>query len=408
MHRLIALWVASTFLATNVVAAPATVTAGVNLRSGPGTSFKAIGSMPKGSTVDLKDCDRGGKWCAVSTKDRTGFIAGQYLAQTSDQAPPWPRTFTTDTGAALKLFAPQVVNWSSFTKLDALMAAELKVSKDASPVYGVIGVSARTIPEDEKGTVLLTDVQPTSVNFSTLDKEQLSKLALGVGRILPTDPISVSQERLAASLASHQRMNDVSGLKAETPPIFHSEKPAILVQTDGKAVLSPVQGVQSLSFVVNTNWDIFQTDTDKTFYLRDEKGWLKSSSLESGWVETDALPTEISNLPDDESWKDVRASLPAKKFAGVPTVFYSEKPAELIVFEGRPAPTRSRHPRLSTTSPMSGFTRPSPTPSGTATRPATSAPISPGTLSSGGRAGPTIPTGTSAGMAATGLTIPDP
>ncbi|WP_179213931.1 SH3 domain-containing protein, partial [Rhizobium sullae] len=296
MRKLLVFLVASIFLTGNVLADPAVITTGVNLRSGPGTGFAAVGKLPEGAQVDLKECDASGAWCAVAFGKGNGFVSGRYLSQSAADTPSWPRTFTADSGATLTLFQPQVVDWPDFVKLDALVAAELKTSEDAQPVYGVIGISAKTVADDETGNVVLTDVQPTEVNFSTLDKEQLSKLALGVGKIMPTDPITVSQDRLTASLADYKRLNDVSGLKADPPPVFTSETPAILVQTDGKAVVSPAKGVQGLSFVVNTNWDVFRTDADKTFYLRDEKSWLKSTSLDGDWTEAETLPPQLSSL----------------------------------------------------------------------------------------------------------------
>ncbi|NEI96435.1 SH3 domain-containing protein [Rhizobium ruizarguesonis] len=339
MRKLLVLLVAPTFLAGNVRADPASVTTNVNLRSGPGTGFSAIGKIPEGSQVDLKECDASGAWCATTFGKENGFVSGQYLSRTAAETASWPRTFTADSDATLTLFQPQVVDWSGFTKLDALIATELKTSKDASPVYGVIGVTAKTVADDETDNVLLTDVEATEVNFSTLNKDQLAKLALGVGKILPTDPITVSQDRLTASLADYKRLNDVSGLRADPPPVFHSETPAILVQTDGKAVVSPVKGVQGLSFVVNTNWDVFQSDADKAFYLRDEKSWLTAKALDGEWTEAAELPPQISSLPDENDWKDVKPALPTQKFldGNAPKVFYSDVPAELLVFEGKPA-----------------------------------------------------------------------
>ena len=144
-----------------------------------------------------------------------------------------------------------------------MIASELKVSAEAKPVYGVIGVTAKTVADDETGNVVLTDIKTTRLEFSTLERKQLATLALGVGKLIPTDPITVSQERLTASLADYKRLGNVNGIKAEPPPIFTSETPAILVQTNGKAVLSPVKGVPGLSFVVNSNWDIFKVDRGK-------------------------------------------------------------------------------------------------------------------------------------------------
>lgn len=339
MRRLLVMSVAASFVAGTVLADPAVITTNVNFRSGPGTGFDAIGKISEGAQVDIKECDASGAWCAIDFGGKTGFVNGRYLSQSDAAAPVWPRTFTAENGATLTLFQPQLTDWENFTKVDALVAAELKTTKDADPIYGVIGITAKSVADDETGNVVLSNVEVTELNFSTLDKDQLAKLALGVDKILPTDTITVSQDRITASLADYKRLNDVSNLKADPPPIFVSKTPAVLVQTDGKAVISPVKAVQGLSFVVNTNWDIFQTDADKTYYLRDEKSWLKATDLKGPWTQADSLPALISSLPDDDNWKDVKAAQPPAAFGdtGVPQVYSSDTSAELVVFAGEPS-----------------------------------------------------------------------
>lgn len=338
MRRMFAYLTIASFFSTSAFADPAILTANVNFRTGPGTGFEAFGLISQGEEVDIKECDSGAAWCAVTYSGKNGFVSGRYLNQSEVSAPAWPRMFTSETGAAITLFQPQITDWPDFTRIEALIASELKVSADAKPIYGVIGVTAKTVADDETGNVVLTDIKITRVEFSTLEREQLARLALGVGKLMPTDPITVSQERLTASLADYKRLANVNGIKADPPPIFTSETPAILVQTDGKAVSSPVKGVSGLSFVVNSNWDIFKVDAENSYYLRDEKSWLKSTDLETGWVKADTLPNLISSLPDDENWKEAKAALPPTAFADdvVPKVFYSDKPAELMVFEGEP------------------------------------------------------------------------
>ena len=79
-------------------------------------------------------------------------------------------------------------------------------------------------------------------------------------------------------------MVDVKGLKAEPPPIFVSKQPALLVQTDGPPAFAPVKGKSGLSFLVNTNWDIFRVEEGGALYLRDDTRWLTASSLEVPWA----------------------------------------------------------------------------------------------------------------------------
>ena len=340
MNRLASYLVTASMVATSAAAGPGVITTSVNFRSGPGTGYASLGKITEGAKVDVSECDASGAWCAVTLDGRKGFVSGKYVEQADPQKPNWPRSFTTGNGATLTLFQPQITGWPDFTTLNALIATEFKATAQAKPIYGVIGVSGRTIADDATDEVVLTDVTATQVDFSTLDRKELTDLAIEVGKIMPAGPITLSQERLTASLADYQRLADVNGIKSDPPRIAVSTDPAILVQTDGKAVLSPVKGVEGLQFVVNTNWDIFKTaDPDGAYVLRDEKSWLTSKTLDGTWEAAVQLPAILSRLPDDESWKDAKAAMPAAPFEGgkVPRVIYSALPAEMVLFDGQPA-----------------------------------------------------------------------
>lgn len=338
MRRIFAYLTIASFFSTSAFADPAVLTANVNFRTGPGTGFSAMRIIPQGEEVDIKECDSQASWCAVSYSGENGFVAGKYLNQSESDAPAWPRVFNTQSGATVTLFQPQITEWADFRRLAALIATELKLPAEAKPVYGIIGVTANTVADDDAGNVTLSDIKTTRLDFSTLDRKQLSDLTLQVGALMPTDPIVVSQERLTASIADYKRLANIPDIKADPPPIFTSETSAVLVQTNGKAVSAPVKGVEGLSFVANTNWDLFKIDATGAYYLRDEKNWLTSTALESGWVEADTVPDLISKLPADENWKDARAALPPVRFSAnsVPKVFYSDTPAELMIVEGQP------------------------------------------------------------------------
>lgn len=339
MKRFSALLVSASMIATTVSATPAVTTAKVNFRSGPGTGYSIFGSIADGSQIDVSECDASGAWCAVKFSGKDGFINGKYINRTEPDKPSWPRVFTTDGGATLTLYQPQITDWNDFTQLDALIATELKAKADAKPVYGVIGVSGKTLADDDSDDVVITDVKTTQIDFSTLGRMELTDLAVEVGKIMPTGPITVSQDRLTASLADYKRLANVEGIKSDPPKIIVSTDPGILVQTDGKEVVSPVKGVEGLQFVINTNWDLFKTaDPDAAYFLRDEKRWLTAKTLDGTWSQTATLADPLSKLPEDENWKDAKAAMPAGPFEDgkVPKVAYSDTPAEMIVFDGQP------------------------------------------------------------------------
>lgn len=327
-----------TVLVDGALAAPAVTTANVNFRQGPGTGFGSLGTVPNGAEVDLQNCDDTGAWCSVSYNGQNGFISGNYVQLTEpEQTTGWPRSFETANGATLILYQPQFTEWENFKTLKALVAAEYIKDKDAKPVFGVIGVSGATVADTEGGEVDVSNIQVTELDFSALDRSSLTDLTLQVGKIMPTGTITVKEDRITAGLAEYQRMDDVEGLNAEAPPIFVTEEPAILVQTDGAPVIAPVKGEQGLSFVVNTNWDVLKIDATEEFYLRDEKSWLTTKDVSSGWQAVTELPDLISTLPDDDNWKETREAIPPQPFAdAAPKVIYSDKPAEMIVFDGEP------------------------------------------------------------------------
>jgi uncharacterized protein YraI len=59
-------------------AVPATAETSLNVRSGPGTQYAVVGTIPAGATLDARDCTGG--WCRVSFSGGAGFASRSYLA----------------------------------------------------------------------------------------------------------------------------------------------------------------------------------------------------------------------------------------------------------------------------------------------------------------------------------------
>ena len=66
--------------ATAAQAANAIVTTNLNLRTGPGTNYRTLGSIPNGARVDVRGCTSGYGWCQVSYAGRSGWASSRYLA----------------------------------------------------------------------------------------------------------------------------------------------------------------------------------------------------------------------------------------------------------------------------------------------------------------------------------------
>ncbi len=68
-----------------VAAAPGIAKGTVNLRSGPGTAYARIATIPHGARVDVLSCAR---WCEVVYRGYRGWASAAYIAQ---QTAPPPR-----------------------------------------------------------------------------------------------------------------------------------------------------------------------------------------------------------------------------------------------------------------------------------------------------------------------------
>jgi uncharacterized protein YraI len=72
---------AGAFLALSAgyaAATPAVVETDLNARTGPGTGYAVIATLPAGSTVEVIGC--GGSWCRIDLGGRTAYASRRYLA----------------------------------------------------------------------------------------------------------------------------------------------------------------------------------------------------------------------------------------------------------------------------------------------------------------------------------------
>jgi hypothetical protein len=249
--------------------------------------------------------------------------------------PGWPREVEKG-GSKLVYYQPQVDAWKDYREIRARYAFSLTPA-GGKPVVGVASLEARTTVDKESRTVAVKNIEIVDVRFPALDAAAEPKMDAIFASLFPTGGMTVSLDRVLAAMESGDAgPAAASDIKNDPPPIFAATGPALLLFVDGEPVYSPIDGT-SIRFVVNTNWDLFWDDGGKRYYLLDEKTWLTADSLNGKWAVANRLPTEMSKLPADESYAGVRAMIPPPPASGAaPAVYFSDKPAELIQFDGRP------------------------------------------------------------------------
>ncbi|HSE41631.1 MAG TPA: hypothetical protein VLH08_12790 [Acidobacteriota bacterium] len=247
----------------------------------------------------------------------------------------WPKEIQHPKGKIM-IYQPQIDEWPDYRTVKARSAvAFLPTGKD-NPQLGIIEMQARTEVDFESRLVKLTRLQITGANFPGATKEKNAEALAELQKMLNSDNVrSIDLDRMLVSLERAGVKN--LELKNDPPKIYFSKKPAILVIFDGKPILSPIKDSE-LKFIVNTNWDVFYLEKDKTYFLRNDKTWLKAQNTNGPYSPADKLPDSFKKLPMNDNWKDVLLTIPPQKLKpeNMPVIFISEEPAELIVLKGEP------------------------------------------------------------------------
>jgi len=251
------------------------------------------------------------------------------------QDPGWPRQLTNQ-GNTLVIYQPQVDDWKNFTELELRMAISLTPAGGRAAV-GVMVLKGDTQVDNENQMVVITNLRTLSTHFPSLDPSDTERLDRLARTFLPPT-VTVSLHRLVSCVPKKGSVPGVQ-LRNDPPAVLVSYKPAILLDVDGQPVRAPVQKT-GLEYVVNTHWPLFFETSKSTYYLLAGEQWLQATDLQGPWSTAAKLPGDMKKLPKEEQWADLKNFIPpphAKPGAVVPTVFYSTGPADIILFDGKPA-----------------------------------------------------------------------
>jgi len=260
--------------------------------------------------------------------------AVQSADQPSDRG--WPRGYSLPNEAQVVLYQPQVVSWVDQKHMVALAAVSYIGKDEKKPSLGTINIESDTSVSLPQRLVKFSQLKITQANFQSLPKEQTAEVISAIEKSIPEDDRLMSLDRILVQVDKSQIIpKNLEGIKSDPPEIFLSKTPAILLSFDGDPIWSSIKD-NELKFAVNTNWDLFQHGPTSVYYLRNEDTWLRAVDLKGPWTPAGKLPESFSKLPADDNWKDVKENLPGKPEAKPPTVYFSTKPAELILLKGEP------------------------------------------------------------------------
>ena len=249
----------------------------------------------------------------------------------------WPKAFSAPSGATVVMYQPQIASWTDQKHMVAYSAVGYEKKGAEKPTLGSVKIESDTSIALDERLVHFIEFKLTEVNFEKLDRDEAKEVTTEIDKAIPDGERVIGLDRILASVDKSQIIpKNVEGVKADPPKVFYSTTPAVLVNIDDEPIWSPIKD-NDLKYAINTNWDLFQHGPTNSLYLRNEKVWLKATTVDGPWTPAGTLPESFKKLPADENWKDVKASLPGQKPSGkTPTVFVSTAPAELILVTGAP------------------------------------------------------------------------
>lgn len=260
------------------------------------------------------------------------LILGTVVAAAA-QDPGWPRKIAKP-GGTLVYYQPQVDSWQNYRLLKWRMAFSLTPA-GGKAVLGAMAMQGDTSVNTDDHVVQINKPRITNAYFPSLDPANSAKMQRLLKTFLPPS-VTVSLERVVAYMKKPEKVRGAR-LNNDPPVIFVSQTPAILLAVDGKPVLAQIPDT-GLKFVVNTHWPLFLEESGSSYYLFAGQVWMTANNLKGPWKRAAALPKDMNRLPRIPAWKDLKKVIPPPKVqkAVVPSVYYSTKPADMILFDGPP------------------------------------------------------------------------
>jgi hypothetical protein len=254
---------------------------------------------------------------------------------------PWPREVKLS-NAVILIYQPQVNSWTD-NKLDFRCALAILPKGATREDFGVVFATARTRVDKATRRVVLDDLKITKSDFPSLPDHGAAHLAELQARFAQ-GVRSVSLDQLRQSPALATTSAPAAAVLSNVPKVIVSNTPAILVPIDGPPALRPAANNPAYQRVINTRALILQRTAEKDFFIHVFDGWMTSPSIQGPWSPVFIAPAGLAaagakvnaahvvDMLDGGLAANPRPSLAA----GAPTIYTTQVPTELIVFNGAP------------------------------------------------------------------------
>jgi len=264
------------------------------------------------------------------------FVIAAPLAANEDER--WPRQIDAPE-ASITVYQPQPQALNG-TTLTGRSAVSVIATGKEDPVFGTAWFTTRVDVDRDTRIVEVVDLKVSRVRFPEATEEEEQWLIAILEKELPTAGMSMSLDRLTASLeAIEERRKAAEGLNDDPPKILLSEEPAVLVTLDGEPRLRALEDT-GFKYVVNSPFMIVLVEKKDTFYLyAGDDRWYSAKAVKGPWEIAGSVPKDVKKLapeepPLPEEVEEEISKLPTP--TSPPKIVVSTEPTELLVTDGKP------------------------------------------------------------------------
>ena len=246
---------------------------------------------------------------------------------------PWPRQIEA-ASATVTMYQPQLEAFEGNTlKARAAVAVD---TGGTEPVFGAVWMTAQVQTDRDDRTVALVSLDITQVQFPESTGEYDQALASLLEAEIPQWSLSLSLDRLQASLALVESEQRASAALNNTPPVIRFvDYPAILVMFDGEPNLQ--QAGDGLMVAVNTPFVVLLDVSQSTWYLyAGPDAWYEGYDALGPWNLSQNLPAYLADIVPDSTQTPAAQDEAATDDGAPPKIITATVSTELISSRGTP------------------------------------------------------------------------
>src|SRR5262247_3539107 len=255
-------------------------------------------------------------------------------------ADPWPRQFKLSNATAL-VYQPQVDSWEN-NVLNFRAVVSITPNGAKQEILGVIWATALTQVNRVSRIVVLEDIKLTKSNFPTLPDNGAAYMRALQRQSVPSQK-TISLDRLQASLVATGNIQAPTVVVNNDPPqIIIAYAPSVLVSISGNPIVRPVAGT-AFERVINTEAVMLQPQDGGNYYLHVYDGWMSAGAITGPWSRATPSPAGIDQVATNLAktgqvdMLDGGNMQPKPSLAkATPTIYVSQTPTEMLVFQGQP------------------------------------------------------------------------